>query len=376
MVMSTLSDPANRARLQRLRETLQEMWDVSGQVNSGSSNSTIADALISNELKRFVDRQRQQNTETEILIDVLCDAELRDVENRCLFYACEELTRYLAKRKIKTNAIMLEEAVLYVQDRLFKDNFRRIKHYQADREVKFKTYIWQVINNLLIDFIRRHNSQKAKEGFTELTDIETLGDSGTANLETPEVQFDQDRIHDAIQSILIDKDESQGISASALHQKIRPYLQLSHYERLFLRSMFVHDLSIAEVRRLPMFNMAQNEAYRFYYDLMQKLLEVFKQADVVDELTLAISGQSLVQVIVNDSQLSFAMEKIVCLQHYSSEQTKCHIAQGSQVITGYIEERLSAVKKQLKSGFSEVDGDTLVADPLLRRLVSEWVVLK
>jgi hypothetical protein len=372
----------NRRRLALLRKTLSELVAVKDSINSiDETCQSVIDALIRSEIFRLADLESTAKLAIDAKIDTLNDQQMLNVETHCLYYGCDSLIRFLVRSRIKTNLIVQEEAVHYVQDRLLSKNFHRITQFQLDRGVTFKTYIWQVINNLLIDFIRKYNSTKKKQGNSDilvaeestehlLTNAAELNGTLSQPDTMPEAAIDGWRVKEAIRSIFVMNSLLTESAPGSIGARLRPYLDLTHYERLFLKSLFVHELSIGEVRRLPIFNMGQNEAYRFYYGLIQKLLDIFKRAGVVDDLRLAIEGQTQLQVEVEGDTSVISLEKLIGFQEAARERVRCFFIQEDGVMEGCIRKNYAQVKNQAKSCFTEVDAQTLIAD----WMVKQWLL--
>ena len=253
--------------------------------------------------------------------------QLAIIRTRCLFYACQDLITLLSRKQIRGSAIAREEAVLYVQDRLQRDDFRRIAIFDPGKGASFKTYIWQVIGNLLIDFARAHQRQDRKLVRGRDTAADQSPDALVQTQSVPnEGCLTEGQMHVLVATLLADESAGGG-STHHLREQLRRHVQLSSKERLFLKSLFQYDMSIDEVRQLPGFTMGKNEAYRFYYRLMEKLLECFKDAGVLAAMRGLISdADTRVTLSIEGRQVRTEVSRIYYVKVRDTGSARRHAA--------------------------------------------------
>jgi hypothetical protein len=294
------------------------------------------------------------------------DAALETVASRALYYACHDLVTLLAHKYVKGDLIAREEAVLYAQERLQRDDFRRIRGFDPGNGAAFRTYIWQVISNLMIDFARaRHrlvDTRQAADGALE-------GD--VQSPPAPETFLADQQLSDVLAAIL--HEGSPAAALGSLRERLREHLDLSSTERLFLKAMFRYDMSVEEVRELPGFEMPRGEAWRFYYRVMDRLLDAFKDAGVLPALRhLMDEREPSLEVVIEHRPTSSPVGSIACLRQRDGRTSWCHLLRGGATVTGIVMESFPKLRARLAPWFSPINATTLVADEVLAARRQLW----
>ena len=295
------------------------------------------------------------------------EGERKVVASRALYYACDDLITLLAHKYVKGDAIVREEGVLYVQDRLQRDDFRRVRGFDPCNGAAFRTYIWQVISHLLIDFTR--SRRRVADTRRSADAARELGDPSPV---VPEAVVADHQLNEVLAAVL--QETSPAVATlGSLRERLRAHLDLSSTERLFLRAMFVHDMSVEEVRELPGFEMARSEAWRFYYRLMDRLLDAFKGAGVLPMLrTLIDEREPTLQVTIERQAMTSPIGSVTCVRQRDSRSSWCHLARADGFVTGVVLESFTKLRTRLAPWFSPINPDTLVADHVLAARSQVW----
>jgi len=323
-------------------------------------------ALVVHELRRIEPDAPTPRSRTALLerLQRLTTEELQSVRLRSLYYATHELVTLLAHRNLRKDAVAREEAVLYVHDRLQRDGFRRIDGFDPSHGASFKTYMWQVVSRLLIDFIRARKPEREESSMTgaALADPE----------QSPEADLSETQLRELISVLFADIAPSFAVR-SALRDRLRTHLDLTSTERLFLKAIFQHDLSIDAVRRLPGFEMSSAEAWRYYYRLLERLLECFKNADALEALrSLSSPEDPRLEITLERELAKIEVTKIRYVKQLTLESAACHAEWRGQLARGVISDSLVRLKKKLAPWFTPINATTLVADAQLRDMHELW----
>ena len=347
--------------LERMLESVHTLRPTDTQVAAARGT-----ALIVHELRRIKPDAPIPRSRTALVdqLQRLTPEELQSVRLRSLYYATHELVTLLAHRNLRKDAVAREEAVLYVHDRLQRDDFRRIGGFDPSHGASFKTYMWQVVSRLLIDFIRARKPERDESSMP----AEALADQE----QSPEADLSETQLRELV-SVLFAENASAFAARSALRDRLRTHLDLTSTERLFLKAIFQHDLSIDAVRRLPGFEMSSAEAWRYYYRLLERLLECFKNADALEALrSLAGPEDPRLEVAIERELARIEVTKIRYVKHLTVESAGCHAEWRGQLARGVIADSLARLKKKLAPWFTPINATTLVADDQLRDMHELW----
>jgi RNA polymerase sigma factor (sigma-70 family) len=344
------------------------------------ARDAIVTRYLVNELRRWRP-QLKLTASLEEAIAASAELSLDDVavlRRRCLFYGCDALISLLVNKRIKGDAIAREEAVLYVQDRLQRDDFRRIDSFQLDRGASFVTYMWQVINNLLLDFLRAHSKRAQQERDDMEIDAELQADEADAGAfvdESGRSQTSAERGVEAMQlrALLAETMSERAVDgAHPLRSRLREHLNLTSQERVLLKAMFQYDMSIAEICALPGFDLSAGEAYRSYYRVMERLMEAFKQAGLTEALRSLVSNAApRVAVTIGDEAVQLAANRIYYLLQ-EKRGTACHVRWRGDPQAGLIGESFAKLLKRLSAYFSAIDSRTALSDSVLTASYRQW----
>ena len=353
--------------LQHWLDELEGMLEsVQAPRQSDIQTQTRGMTLLLHELRRVRPDVSVVRSPTALLeqLQRLNADELRAVRLRSLYYATHDLVTMLAHRKIRRDAVAREEAVLYVHDRLQRDDFHRIDNFDPAHGASFKTYMWQVVSRLIIDFLRSRGPRDEANSAS----VDNLRD----HEESPERELSDAQLRESIAALF-----AEGAPAiatrNALRDRLRAHLDLTSTERLFLKAVFQHDLSIDEVRRLPGFEMSNAEAWRFYYRLLERLLNCFKEAEALEALrSLAISEEPCLEVAIGDEVAKIEVTRIRYVKQLAADTTSCHAEWRGRLVRGIIGESLTRLKKKLAPWFTPVNATTLIADAQLRDMHELW----
>jgi hypothetical protein len=158
-----------------------------------------------------------------------------------------------------------------------------------------------------------------------------------------------------------------------IRERLRPHLKLTSKERVFVKALFQYDMTINEVRELPVFAMNVNEAYRFYYRIMDQLLAAFKDAGILDSMrSLVAEVAPRVSVVIAGEVVSLAVTRIHYLEEADRRTTRCHAEWQGAAQSGVIDESFNKVTKRLAAYFSAIDSTTAVSDKILGATYRDW----
>ena len=372
--------------LSNLTATLDSLLRVRHAEESAQSRrDAIVLDFVRNEFVRLR-RELSAVPRIEMLLDAvrsLSRDDLVAIRCRCLFYACDDLITLLVHKRVKGDAIAREEAVLYVQDRLQRDDFRRINQFQANRGASFVTYIWQVISNLLLDFLRTYGKRPTKSGGDDrqldidvhhgsVQDVGANSHVHEPGANTIDFTVEMHKLQESLAEVLAES-RVAAANENSIRARLRPHLRLSSKERLFLKALFQYDLTINEVREMPGFQMNLNEAYRFYYRIMEQLLMSFKDAGVLDNMrTLVSDAAPRVSVSVAGEPATVAATNIYYLEQADRRSTGCHVRWQDGAAFATIAESFSRLSKRLAAYFSAISATVAVSDRVLAATRTTW----
>jgi len=302
-------------------------------------------------------------------------AEYTALSNRCLFFACQEVLPYLTKRYLfhPNDHIMHEELILYIQDRLFAQNFRRISLYENDKNTLFKTYIQRIIHHLAIDFLRK----RCRE--TEVID-------SNLEIELPENEHLDQRINDleneafnSEESLLWIKNllqEQTPTQTDSVQQRIAEHLNLEISERLFLKAIYFAGLSAEQAGELPGLDMNKNQANSLHRRLLERLGDAFKQSGLYDELQqLVIETDALQAVCIGDLSVRIAFEQLILLSK-TSDSSQCQVEYRYQVVGGHIANPYSLLRKRFYNHMLDIRNDAMAGESYLQSIDNKGQYLK
>jgi len=351
------------AELERMLESVQALRETDTKVHAERGI-----ALVVHEVRRFKSDGPIPQSRAALLtqLEQLTAEERRVVRVRSLYYATHDLVALLAQRNIRRDAVACEEAVLYVHERLQRDDFRRLDGFDPSHGASFKTYMWQIVSRLLIDFLRSRRSQEDRSAAND--SIESIESCETS----AEGQLSETQLRESIAELFADGAPAIA-TRNALRDRLRAHIELTSTERLFLKAIFQHELSIDEVRRLPGFEMSSAEAWRYYYRLLERLLDCFKNADALDALrALSSSGDVKVEVAIGPELAKVDVTRIRYVKQLTPETTSCHADWRGRLSAGVIADSFTRVKKKLAPWFTAINATTLVADDQLRDMHDLW----
>lgn len=359
-------------RLHYLENTIEDLLKIGHRYNTSLCQKLAAE-YIENELKKFCPGNIDEKCEC---LKKLTYEDMQVIEQYCLFYGCEEIVFYLVNKKIPYDALLKEEAIIYVQERLLKDNCRRIASYDSSQSATFKTHIWNVINNLVIDFVRK-NFREARQVFRHETDDFDIPSSENMDVEQEliETNITDQQFKGLVKEILSNhssKDDQEYFSKNDnIRRRLRRNLNLTAKERVFLRTLFLEELNINQVRVMPGFNMGQNEAYKWYRDIMQRLTDAFRAAGLFDELH-DLLREHLVKLEVDfEGELeNIEIKNILYIKKHNTKSTCCHAKRQNIVSQGHIYKSYQELKKQYPHYFTTVRPNVSVSDDYIEDIQS------
>jgi len=348
-------------------------------VDADAARTGLAARYLANEVRRYRPQIKPRATLEEVIVAAatLTTAELAVVRRRSLFYGCDDLIGLLVRKRVKGDAIAREEAVLYVQDRLQRDDFRRIEAFEQSRGASFVTYMWQVINNLLLDYLRAHGKKTQRESSDANAVIESQSvewEAGTPD-EMGRTQTHAEGQAEAAQlrALLAD-----AMAAGApqdghpLRAQLREHLHLSSQERILLKAMFQYDMTVGEISELPGFEMTPAETYRLYYRAMDRLMDAFKHAGLAETLRSLVSNAApRVTVSVAGEDREVAATRIRCFMQ-EGRTTACYLHWRGRMEGGSMAEAFTKTCKRLIAFFTLIDASTALADNVLAATCNEW----
>jgi hypothetical protein len=367
-----------RTAMQDIATTLDSLLRIRYAEESGSAlRATTVTNYLRSEIRRLRPASATAQTLTEVIETAagLTSDQIASIRNRCLFYGCDDLIALLVHKRIRSDAIAREEAVLYIQDRLQRDDFRRICNFSADRGATFVTYMWQVVSNLLLDFLRAQGKRATEVVHDRMTSTENVSASDGIDPQSEvaaEATFESRQLHEMLTDLMAER--GAGIGAQhPFREKLRPHLKLSSKEKLFLKAMFQYDMSINEIRALPGFEMSVNEAYRFYYRIIEQLLVSFKNAGLIDGLRVQVSSTApRIEILVEGIEATIALTAIYYFEQLNRRSTGCHADWQGTVSVGVIGESFAKLSKRFAAFFTPISTTIAMSDRVLAG-TREWL---
>jgi hypothetical protein len=360
------------AFLAELAATLDALLSIGRATDADASERAVrVRRYLASELQRLRPGIASPLHVTDLTNEVatLSPAERTTLQVRCVFYACDELIALLARRQFRNDAVRREEAMLYVQDRLQRDDFRRIASFDATKGASVRTYMSQVIGNLLIDFARVAQRDAARQVRAGSDRVMPDIPDGTPHSDTA---FSDIELHDIVRALL-EADAAGSESLRGIRARLRRHVKLTSKERLFLRAMFQYDMSIEDVRALPGFRLEKNEAYRFYYRITDQLLESFKDAGALGAMRSLINeGPMQIIVVIEHESVTLDVVRVLCFHERDSTSAACHARMQERTLRGVIEESFSKLARRLAPWFSAINPTTMVHDDVLDATAAQW----
>ena len=307
----------------------------------------------------------------------LAEEQYDRVENQSLYFATEELVYVIVGHKIKHDAIKKEEGILYIQDRLQRDDFRRVASFDPQASASYKTYITHVINNLLIDFVRMWQRQsqllsnEAGLAYAEDLDVAERTDSPFEQAtQTMDQLRTDEQIDEFIKVFLEQPDPDAIIEKNDVRQRLRETVSLTAKEKVFLRALFQYEMNINQVRQLPGFNYSVNEAYSYYNNIIEKIAVAFRKAGVFHELRDIFSPLvPKIKVREGAEELTKYVTDVVYLQKVAQDKTHCFLVDNDDVAQFEILDSIKAVQKQFKFYMSVISANTVVGDDHVEKVI-------
>lgn len=367
--------------LEALIEQLDELLAII-YANQASKRQVIIQRYLAHELAQI--SSPKNPTEQTLSLE-----EYQKIGLRCLFFACQEVLPFLTRRYLfhAHDHLMHEEIILYIQDRLMAQNFRRIALYQENRNTRFKTYIQRIIHNLAIDFLRKY-SREAEIIDSKIEIEQPENQHLDQRIENPDEQsFHPEESLDWIQSLLQDNQSHIAISettenrtATSQHQQLGERLNLETSERLFLKAIYFGGLSAEQAGALPGIELNKNQANSLHRRLLERLADLFKQLNLYQELQqLVIETDGLQKVLIGDLQVRVVMQQLILLTHNRSlnqSMSHCQVEYQNQAVAGQIEQSFSQLRKRLYQQMLDIRNDAMAGEHYLQELDKKKTRLK
>ncbi len=357
--------------------------DLSGLLKvgySGDQNASLRDQIagqyIANELNNLCTPKARGASS---LVESLKASQLEELKVRCRYYGASELVNFLARRKIPHDELSREEAIAYIQDHLYANNFNRIRYFDEKKSASFTTYISRVINNLIIDYQRKKGVESKYSAISEsiLSEVEEPSINGLDEAESSpsqgqnntynetETEIDTQFMQWIAKALLSEKQNEEHLipTLSERRENLRRLLQISGRERIFLRALCYDDLNINQIRVLPFFEMNVNEAYQFYRQLMEKVIDALRESGLASEIHALVADKVDQLDVYYDNQLiKTYITEILYLAETDKETSKCQARQNGKLQEGIIKQRLKKLGKKYYRHFIPIRSDLLVAD--------------
>ncbi len=341
----------------------------------------IADQYIANELNnlRGPHINNSKSGDTVIPIDTLTDGQLEELMVRCRYYGASELVNFLSHRKLPYDPLSREEAVSYIQDRLYANDFNRIRYFDESKSVSFATYISRVINNLIIDYQRKKGVETKYAAISESILSHTEGYTGDSlddasaspslicndTLNEAETEIDTQFMQWIAEALLSEsQNEEKPIpTLSVRREELRRALQISSRERIFLRALCYDDLNINQIRVQPFFEMSINEAYQFYHQLMKKVVDALRETGLASEIHALVTDKVEQLDVYYDNQLiKTYITEILYLAEADKGSSRCHASPEGRLQEGQVKQPLKKLGKKYYRHFIPISSDVLIAD--------------
>jgi len=260
---------------------------------------------------------------------------------------------------------MHEELNLYIQDRLFAQNFRRISLYENDKNTQFKTYIQRIIHHLAIDFLRKHSREA--EVINQNIDIELPENEHLdQRIESQNKEaFNPEESMLWIQNLLQDQTP---IKTDSVQQHIAEHLNLKISERLFLKAIYLGGLSAEQAGELPGLDMNKNQANSLHRRLLERLADTFKQSGLYDELQQLVSEtDALQEVYIGDLKVRIAFEQLILLLK-TSDNSQCQVEYKKQAVGGHIANPYSLLRKRFYNHMLDIRNDAMAGENYMQAI--------
>jgi hypothetical protein len=120
--------------------------------------------------------------------------------------------------------------------------------------------------------------------------------------------------------------------------------------------------------------MSTNDAYRFYYRIVEQLLKAFKDAGVLESMRSLVSDAApRVSMSIDGRAVTIAATLIYYLEQMDRRTTGCHAQWQDSAQPGVIDESFSKVCKRLAAYFSGIDAKIAVSDRVLAETREQWL---
>ena len=394
--MTIYSEDISSVSLKQLLEQLDSLLGV--RIKSPIERESLALQYVCASLKHLnlVTDTRCQWASVNDTVTHISQLEFNQFSHLSLYFASEELIFLLATAKIRDDVLLKEEAILYVQERLYRDNFRRISAYDSQKNASFNTYIHNVISNLIIDFCRKSQRDDAKKRYIDEYSFSEYGVSEqelseSSDLNSPEMDdiIDQQKMSHIVHALMESDSENTVLELNNFRQKIRENLNLSAKDRVFLKALYQYDMKINDVRKLPGMNMSTNEAYRYYHEIMLRISRTFRRAGIFRDMRLIfnevlptltvrmeskeVDGPSEVNSL---SEMEKVITDLLYFTYHNIHQSKCYIMIDNELREGWLEGSVKELHKQYQYFTSMLSSKVSVTDDQVDDIIIEEGRLK
>lgn len=369
----------NKKRLVTLLNNLDSLLaTVYEGRNLEATRRQIASECIHSQLIQFCELYQipASADQLEQCIVKITAAEMDILENHCLYFGSMEIAPIIVAKRIKNNLLLQEKAICYIDRKLQMNNFKWIAHYDSNRGASFKTYITQYMHTRIIDFLKSEQKSDLiiddNYDHLESSAIENQNHTGTwsNNPQTPyndpANHLDQQHTTTVINEILqVDRlmNIDDRLKSNNKRGKLRHKLKLTQQEIAFLKALYVDDLNINQVRKLPGMDMSITQAYQFHDKLIEHITTAIREAGLLQELRdITVNETEKLEIFSHGESFKIAIDQVFYLQQATKNSTSCHVKQqNGEAKEGIIAESFSRLKKRLHSYFIPTDSKTLIA---------------
>ncbi len=212
-------------------------------------------------------RQYDGKEPSDVFIKGLVEDILETFTYGVWFGECAKTIRYWTNRYRIENENQRQDAEGYIKNKLMKDNFARLKSYKESKAVRFTTYIYIVIRNLLIDYLRKN-----KPKFETLENVENESGYSTQTITDSTVELHrQQNLEEIGRWFFADAAPQENNEMAIPTSEIPDAVKLGPKERLFLRAVYKDGMTIAEAGRLPGINMSKWQADAYHRKLKTQI---------------------------------------------------------------------------------------------------------
>lgn len=297
----------------------------------------------------------------------------QSITARCRYYAAQELLVQHAARQRGLDGDEREDLLIYLQDQLLRDDFKRLRQYSAERGAALRTWLGHVLKNITLDFLRQR--QRLNKQLIRGMEVDGSGDVlvGGEAVVQPEAtepsaaeHYSQFELQQLLQDLFADSEASTA-TADGARDRLRVALSLQASERLFLKMVYVSGLNPEEAgERL---SLSKNAAYGLQRRLLDRIASACKTVGLYADLQeLADGGEVNVAVEMNGQIRRLPPSRLRHFSKSSARSCQVWLIQNGEPEQHEVNEAFGSVHRRLYASCSLVQSAESIVDEHLLAL--------